>query len=235
MVNGIGARQTLDAGCVGNLLVGDYTRDGSGNVDDPRGMVLVHTEKVQLLGGCTQIDFGILLGVFRLFEGALCDRALVVKSLLSFELLPRQPFIVHGLQICLVCPGNIVASNPEQQLAFFHGVAQPGLNLHHSSRSERDYRHGARDIGLHYAGHVQGRRRLMLNRSRQWKLVWVVHFEVVRIQVRLDGGRGRGFGLRVRFIFAAARKNEHSQAQQECRGHTDARARKFRRGNRGKG
>ena len=45
MVNGIGTRETLNARRVGNLLVGDHARYGREDVDDSRGMVLIHAEK----------------------------------------------------------------------------------------------------------------------------------------------------------------------------------------------
>jgi hypothetical protein len=70
---------------------------------------------------------------FGLFESALGDGALVVKNLRAFELYTRQALVVHGLQIELVRARDIVASHPQQQLAFLHHIAEPRLDLHNSS------------------------------------------------------------------------------------------------------
>ena len=68
MVKGLGPSQTLHAGRVGDLLIGDHARDGSDDVDDAGGMILVDAEKLQLLGGGIQIDLGVLCGVFGLLQ-----------------------------------------------------------------------------------------------------------------------------------------------------------------------
>jgi hypothetical protein len=86
----------------------------------------------------------------------------------------------------------------QQQLALLHGVAEPGFDFYHSTRGQRDYGDSTRDIGLHHAGDIQDRR-FMLNRRHQWKLVGMIHFEVVGIQIRLDGRFRRRFSLRVWF------------------------------------
>ena len=77
-------------------------------------MVFIDAEKPQLFGCGVQIGFGILLRGFGLFEGALGDRALLVKSLRPFELYARQPLIVLGFQIGLVRSGDIVALDSQQ-------------------------------------------------------------------------------------------------------------------------
>ena len=142
---GIGAGQALHAGCVGDLLVGNDAGDGGDDVDDAGGMVFIDAEKLQLLGCGIQVGFGIAFGVFGLFEGALGDGAFIVENLGAFKLQTSQTLIVLGLQIGLVGAGDVVAANSEQQLAFLHRIAEPGLDLHNSSGGQRD--HGtAREI-----------------------------------------------------------------------------------------
>ena len=114
-----------------------------------------------------------------LFQRTLGDGALVVKNLRPLELHARQALIVLGLEIGLVGAGDIVAPDSQQAIALFHHVAQPGFDLHNSSRGQRDHGHGAGDIGLHHASHIQSRRGLVLNRRRQRKLVGVIDFEIV--------------------------------------------------------
>ena len=103
---------------------------GCEDIDDSRRMVFIDAEKPQLFGGGIQIRFGILCGVFRLFESALGDRAFVVRDLLPLQLLASQALIVHGLPICLVSSGYVVALDSQQELAFLHHIAEPGLDFH---------------------------------------------------------------------------------------------------------
>jgi hypothetical protein len=82
-------------------------------------MILVHAKQLQLLGCGIQIGFGILFGVFGLFQSALGDGALVVKSLGAFQLDARQPFIVLGLQIYLVSPETSLLRTRSSNCPFF--------------------------------------------------------------------------------------------------------------------
>jgi hypothetical protein len=82
-------------------------------------MVLVDAEKPQLFGRGIQISFGVLFGIFGLFERALGDRALVVKNLRALQLHPRQPLVIHGLLISLVSAGDIVALHFSSNCPFF--------------------------------------------------------------------------------------------------------------------
>jgi len=51
----------------------------------------------------------------------------------------------------------------------------------------------------------------MLNRAHQWKLVGVVHFEVVGVEVGLDGCFGWRLGLRVGLTLVAGRDREREE------------------------
>ena len=74
---GIGRTQALHARCVGDLLVGDHARDGRDDVDDPRRMVFIDAEKLQLCGCGIQIGLGVLAA------SSACSRALLAIAPLS--------------------------------------------------------------------------------------------------------------------------------------------------------
>jgi hypothetical protein len=57
----------------------------------------------------------------------------------------------------------------------------------------------------------------MLNRSHQWKLLRVIDFEIVGIEVRLDGCRRRRLGLRVGFTFIATKEQQAQRKAKSCR------------------
>ena len=134
----------------------------------------------------------------------------------AVQLLPRQALIVLGFLISLEGAGDIVAAHLEQQLALLYRVAEPGVDLHHSAGGQRDGGHGAGDIGLHHAGHVQLRRRFVLDGGDQRKLLGMVHLEVVGVHVRDDGCLRRRLGGRVGLGFLAASKKQTREQSESC-------------------
>ena len=82
-------------------------------------MVIIDAEKPQLFGCCIQICFGVLRGVFRLFEDTLGNRAFIEEDLLPLQLLASQALIVYGLPICLVSSGNVVAAELSARAGLF--------------------------------------------------------------------------------------------------------------------
>jgi len=161
-----------------------------------------------LFGGGVQVRLGIACGAFRLFKRAFGDRTPFKENLSTLKLYTREPFIVLGFHVGLESAGDVVAAHSEQQLALGHRIAEPGLNFYNSSGGQRNHRHGARYVRLHHAGDIQSRGCLVFDCLYQGKLVRVVHFEIVGVQVRLDGCRRRRLGLGVCLAFIAASEEQ---------------------------
>ena len=204
----------MNAGRVGDLLVGNDSGDGRDDVDDAGGMILVDAESAQAVRWhALQVRLGVGFGGFGLFEGTLGDGALLVESLGAFKLDTSQPLVIFGFEIGLVGAGNVVAVNSKQELAFFDYVAEPGFDLDDAPGGEGNHGHGAGDVGLHDAGHVQRGNRLMLDCSDQGKLFGVVNFEIVGVEIGLDGGFGRSFGFGVGLAAVAGDEREAPEAE----------------------
>ena len=130
----------------------------------------------------------------------------------------RQALVVLGFEIVLVGAGYVVALNAQQELAFFDFVAEPGLDFDDPSGGEGNYRHGAGDIRLHDAGHIQRGSGLVLGRRCQGKLFGMVDVEIVGIEVGLDLRFGRCFGFGIGLVVAGrrAKQNPKGSATMDC-------------------
>lgn len=199
---------------------------------NPRGMVGVDSQQPELLLGCFGNYSRVLqrrlrthFCVFRDLEGTLGVCAVFEQKLCAVELNLRQSFVIDcqcfildGLAVIRIRARYIRAPHFEQQLPFGHLIAKPGINFHDSSRGERGYRHLPRDVRTDHSRHVQLGRRRMLPRCRQRKLVGMIHFEIVNIQIRFDGGLNRP-DVRVHAVFGRdfsfARHAQNSQRQTE--------------------
>ena len=68
IVNGLGA-QSLHARGIGDLLIGDDSRDGRNDVHDSRRMVGIVAEQPQMFRRRLHVDLRLVLGVLRRPEG----------------------------------------------------------------------------------------------------------------------------------------------------------------------
>src|SRR4029077_18683908 len=106
-------RQRLDAGLVGDLLVGDDAGNGGGDFHDSRGMVWVSSKKMKMLTGGFEVHQGAIFGVLSHLERAFRSCSMVEENFGSVELYLSQLQIHHRFGIVGVSAGNIPASNLE--------------------------------------------------------------------------------------------------------------------------
>src|ERR1700721_4602180 len=103
-------------------------------------MILVDAENDQLLFGCRQIGFRVLLAVVRDFQLAFGDRALLVKDFGSLVLRPRQSLVVDRFQVLIEGVGYVGALHLHQQLALGDKSTDLSVNSYDSSGSYGDER-----------------------------------------------------------------------------------------------
>src|SRR5215472_15684710 len=96
-------------------------------------MLLVDAEQAQLFRCRVKVCFEVGLCCFRLFKSTLGDCSFVVQNLSSLQLRATQTLVILCLQVSLVRSRDVVALHSKQELSLLHCVAEPGLNLNHSS------------------------------------------------------------------------------------------------------
>jgi hypothetical protein len=83
-------------------------------------------------------------------------------------------------------------------------ITEAGFNFDDPSRGQGNYGHRARDVRLDRAGHIQRRYYLALQGLRQGKKFWMVHLEVVGIELSFNDCLGRRLCGRIDFGLIAA-------------------------------
>ena len=174
-----------------------------------------------MLGRGLESDLGVVRGVLRDLEVLLCDGAVGIQVHRSIQLLAREKFIGDGLAIGVETAGHIVASNGQQQLAFFHGVAEPRVNGHDTPRGERDHRDVASNIRRDRPRNHQLGGRGTLHRRRERKLLRMVHREQAGVRSGHDV-RGR-WRLRRRIGMRGAAYQHQQRRQRENKEKTEQR------------
>jgi hypothetical protein len=102
-----------------------------------------------------------------------------------------QLLVLDGLAVIGKRARDVRASHFEQELAFFTSSPSRASISDDSSRGERGHRHLARHIRADHAGYVELGRGDVLSRRGQWKLIRVVHLEIVGVQVGFNDGGSR--------------------------------------------
>ncbi len=110
---GIGRGECGHPRGVGDLLIGDDSRNGSVHFHQSGGMLRIGAKNTEVLGGCLDIHQGVVLGVLGDFEGALGMRASVIQQLLPIQLNLGQLFVLDGLAVIRVSTRDIRTSDFE--------------------------------------------------------------------------------------------------------------------------
>ena len=125
------------------------------------------------------------------------SRSLAAMAPLSSRILARsnwaraRDFVGNGLAVVGEGAGEIGAAHLHQQLALVHPVSQARIDLDDASRSYRDHRHVARDVGIDRAGGFE--RPACRRTAGPWKreLLGMSDLEKARVGLGFDLGRRR--------------------------------------------